>query len=151
MRIGFPGRPGSIPWAPRFLISLAALSLGACQVIGGSGAGPSPTDTGEFGTGEVYQGFLEMDGGRVSAALEMVREGRRGVRGALQATSGLLADGEGEVRGGTLSLNLSYQGDCPGRMFLEGEWDQDAKTYEGTVEASDCTGNGRGTFSFSGS
>jgi len=132
-------------------MALVPLSLGACQIIGGSGPGLSGVESREAGSGEVYQGFLEMDGGRVPAALELVREGRRDVRAALQATSGLLADGEGELRGRTLSLDLSYEGDCPGRMSLEGEWNQDERTYEGSVQASDCTGSGRGRFSFSGS
>jgi hypothetical protein len=99
----------------------------------------------------VYQGFLEMDGGKVLAALEIIREGRQNVRGALQASSGLMAEGEGRLRGTTLSLDLVYGGDCPGRMSLEGEWDQDSQTYEGVVEASDCTGKGQGAFRFSAS
>ncbi|MBT8396397.1 MAG: hypothetical protein KJN92_05500 [Gemmatimonadetes bacterium] len=97
----------------------------------------------------VYQGFLEMDGGRVEAALELIHEGRRRVRGALQGASGLMADGEGVLRGETLSLLLTYGGTCPGRMELEGVWDREARVFAGAVEASDCTGPGQGTFHFS--
>jgi len=142
-------RSGPSRWVHCFVLAFTALSLGSCQIIGGSG--PSGVESGGSGGGEVYQGFLEIDGGRVTAALELIRAGRSDVRGALQATSGLLADGEGKLRGRVLTLDLSYEGECPGRMSLEGEWDREERTYQGTVEASDCTGGGRGRFSFSGS
>jgi hypothetical protein len=128
------------------LLLTAPLLIAGCQVIGGSGS----TESGS-GQGVVYQGFIEIDGGSLPAALEIIREGRRGIRGALQATSGIMAEGEGRLRGQTLSLELVYGGNCPGRMSLEGEWDQDSRTYEGVVEASDCTGKGGGTFRFSAS
>jgi hypothetical protein len=99
--------------------------------------------------GDVYQGFLEMDGGRVQAALQLVRDGRTRVRGALQGVSDLIADGEGTLRGQNLSLLLTYGGSCPGRMELEGVWDTEAEVYRGLVEASDCTGRSSGTFRFS--
>ncbi len=47
----------------------------------------------------VYQGFIEIEGGRVTAALEIVRRGRRDVSGALQTGSGLMAEGEGRLSG----------------------------------------------------
>jgi hypothetical protein len=134
--------------------SLLVLSLlGGCQIIGGGAPGGAGEDAWGFQPpeGVVYQGFLEMDGGRVPAALELVREGGRRVRGALQAGSGIRADGEGSLRGTTLSIDLTYGGDCPGRMSLEGEWNQEEETYEGVVEASDCTGRSSGTFRFSAS
>jgi hypothetical protein len=60
-----------------------------------------------------------------------------------------VADGEGVVRGQTLSLLLTYGGTCPGRMELEGLWDTGAGVFQGTVEASDCTGGSSGIFRFS--
>ena len=134
------------PW----LLVTVLLLLAGCQMIGGSGSGTEATGA-EARHGVVYQGFLEMDGGKVPAALEILREGRRGVRGALQASSGLMAEGEGRLRGETLRLDLVYGGDCPGRMSLEGEWNQDSQTYEGVVDASDCTGSSQGAFRFSAS
>jgi len=116
-------------------------------VIGGPGGASGNPGPGS-NEGVVYQGFIEIDGGELPAALEIIRAGGRNIRGALQTSSGLLAEGEGRVRGKTLTLDLTYGGDCPGRMALEGEWDQDSRTYEGIVEASDCTGNGRGGFRF---
>jgi hypothetical protein len=97
----------------------------------------------------VYQGHLDMEGSRIQAALELRREGGRTVRGALQGGSGLLADGVGTMRGGTLTLLLTYGGDCPGEMKLEGSWDQGEKVFFGQVDASDCTGRSSGTFRFS--
>ena len=119
-------------------------------MIGGLG-GSSGTSGPGSDEGVVYQGFIEIDGGEFPAALEIIRAEGPSVRGALQTSSGLQAEGEGRIRGKTLTLDLTYGGDCPGRMALEGEWDEDTRTYEGIVEASDCTGSGRGGFRFSAS
>ncbi len=138
------------------LCALAGLFLPGCQLIGGrsgEAAGNRPSVDWETGLdpveGEIYQGHLEMEGSRVQAALQLVRVGTRRVRGAFQGASGLVADGEGVLRGESLSLRLTYGGECPGRMDLEGVWDRSSKVYEGTVEASDCTGRSSGTFRFS--
>lgn len=101
--------------------------------------------------GKVYQGFLMIDGGEVPAALQLVRDGRRGLLGALQATSGIEAEGTGRLRGEAMELELSYGGACPGRLVLEGRWDRETENLSGTVRATDCTGSAEGTFRFSGS
>ena len=129
---------------------MGVLSLTGCQMIEGLGSGPGPTGPGSP-EGVVYQGFIEIDGGDLQAALEIIRRGGRAVRGALQASSGLMAEGEGQLRGQNLKLELTYGGDCPGRMSFDGEWDQESQSYEGEVEASDCTGSGKGRFRFSAS
>ena len=153
MRTTFPPPSGPRGRVAVSLLMAAPLLLAGCQLIGGGGPSPSGPETAEAVSGQsaVYQGVLSMDGGDIPAALEIVREGGRNVRGALQATSGLQADGEGRIRGETLTLDLVYGGDCPGRMHLEGEWDEDSRIYEGVVEAQDCTGRGQGTFRFSAS
>lgn len=138
----------------RRAVGTGALVLaGGCQMIGGGPSASHPIEAPPPGTqtGTVYQGVLFMEGGEISAALELAREGRTRVMGALQTSTGLLADGEGEARGEQLRLTLRYGGECPGRMVMDGEWDRDAQTYEGDVEASDCTGQSRGTFSFAAS
>jgi hypothetical protein len=142
------GRGGNCIYEMRFrifprLVLLTVLTSG-CQLIGGSDP-PSPTPGAVRGV--VYQGSLTMDGGSISGGLEIIRSGGR-VRGALQTTSGLVADGQGQSRGRILTLELSYGGDCPGVMVLEGEWDEDAERFQGTVTAVDCTGTASGTFSF---
>ena len=136
--------------------ALTLPSLFGCQMIGGGQGNPEPNPRSETQTegpaplgGEVYQGHLDMDGGRIQAALELRREAGRTVRCAFQGISGLLAEGQGTLRGEILTLVLTYGGDCPGQMTLEGSWDQENKVYDGTVEASDCTGRSSGTFSFS--
>ena len=135
--------------------ALTLPSLFGCQMIGGGQGSPGPNPRSESQTeepaplgGEVYQGHLDMDGGRIQAALEIRREGGRTVRCAFQGMSGLLAEGQGTLRGETLTLVLTYGGDCPGQRRLEGSWDQENKVYDGTVEASDCTGPSSGTFRF---
>ena len=148
-RSGFEQRPVS-GLLSLLLVTVTVWWLAGCNLIGGSGPGPGATGA-ESSQGVVYQGFIEIDGGNLTSALEIIREGRQDVRGALQTSSGLLAEGEGRLRGRTLSLELVYGGTCPGRMILEGNWDQGARIYEGVVEASDCTGRGEGTFRFSAS
>ena len=157
--------PSLLPTLRSSLFVATALIVTGCRLIGGGSPGttsssaPSgpPAQPGavpgdpDLVRGVVYQGYIEVDQGKLPAALEIVREGRQAIRGALQTNSGLLAEGEGRLSGSTLRLELMYGGTCPGRMLLEGEWDQDALTYEGTVEASDCTGGGGGTFRFSAS
>ena len=132
------------------LLCLGSLFFSGCQIVGG-GRGPEETGPLPPGTvrGVVYQGTLSLDGGDISAALELIREGGGEIRGALETTSGLRADGLGRLRGRNLRLTLSYGGDCPGRMDLDGEWLPEMGTYGGVVEAQDCTGQGRGTFFFS--
>ena len=121
-----------------------------CQIIGGR---PETRNSGTDGPGSrdgvLYQGVMMMDGGDISAALELVREGRRGLLGAMQTTTGIEAEGEGAVRGKGFHLELSYGGACPGRMVLDGEWDPDTSSISGTISASDCTGSANGTFRFS--
>lgn len=133
------------------LAAALILLLGGCRLIGG-GSSPSPgLKTPEPGgvQGVIYQGSMVLEGGEITGALEIIREGRRGIRGALQTSTGLVADGDGDLRGQTLSLELLYGGDCPGRMALEGNWDERNGRYEGAIQASDCTGKASGTFRFS--
>jgi len=131
-------------------ISALLIPFSACQFIGGSSPGPgeaAPSE-GSPGRGAIYQGVLILDGGEMTAALELVPGGGRSVRAGPQTSSGLVADGEGRVSGGRLRLELFYGGDCPGHMVLEGTWDREAPRYEGRLDAEDCTGGSTGTFRF---
>lgn len=138
-----PGRLGTALW----LVASTLLTAG-CQLIGRPDPPPPPPTPGGVQSA-VYQGSLNLDDGDLPAALEIIRN-RGGVQGALQTTSGLTADGQGSLTRNTLTLELSYGGDCPGTMSLVGEWDEDRRTYRGTVTAVDCTGNASGTFRFAG-
>lgn len=134
-------RSGAALW-----LAASTLVASGCQLV--RGADPPPPTPGSV-QGVVYQGSVTLDGGTLPAGLEIIRSGGR-VRGALQTSSGLTADGQGRQRGNTLSLDLTYGGACPGTMSLEGEWDTDSRTYQGTVSAVDCTGKAHGTFKFFG-
>jgi hypothetical protein len=129
-----------------------ALAVGlstGCQLIGGSSRSDDTRGEPRLGFGgTVYHGELELDGGEVPAALEIAHQGGREVLVALQTTSGLEADGTGEVRRGTLTVTLQYGGDCPGRITLEGPWDEEGGVFSGTASAVDCTGRAEGTFWF---
>jgi hypothetical protein len=120
-----------------------------CQLIGRSSTTEPRGEEPELGIGgTVYHGELELDGGTIAAALEIARQGRRDVRVALQTSSGVEADGRGVIRGGTLTVILEYGGDCPGRITLEGPWDEEAGVFSGLASAVDCTGRAEGTFRF---
>lgn len=158
MKLGSPV-PGSDPGlrrgptrAPGPTWALALLVVWGCQLVGNPGppepeAGRGPEEGRVQGV--VYQGVLTLDGGEISAGLELIRTGGGRVRGALQTQDGLRADGSGRLRGRTLRLRLLYGGDCPGEIVLEGPWDQASGAYTGTAEAQDCTGSASGTFRFS--
>jgi hypothetical protein len=130
--------------------SALLIPLNACQLLGGSSPGVGEADPleGLSRGGVVYHGGLFIDGGELTAALELVPEGGRSVRAGLETSSGLVADGEGRVRGRNLRLELAYGGDCPGQMVLDGTWDRDNLRYEGRLDAEDCTGESTGTFRF---
>ena len=129
------------------------LLAGGCQLVGRASAPsepsgislPGPSDPGIAG---VFQGALYMDGGEITAALELIPDGRRDLRGIFQAVSGLEAEGTGHLDGREFSIELVYGGSCPGRMLLTGEWDPDTDSLSGVVRASYCTGPGEGTFRF---
>jgi hypothetical protein len=140
-----PRGRGTVGSLSLLITGLAVLPISGCQVLGG----PGPFRSAGEGGSPVYQGVLSLEGSELPAALEISRTGRRTVEAALQATSGLLADGEGQVRGSKLTLDLAYGGECPGWMKLEGPWNENAGTFEGVVTAQDCTGGSEGTFEFS--
>ena len=134
--------------------AILLLVVAGCQAVGRTPA-PSESTPGtsaraaESGPSGVFHGALNMDGGEISAALQLIREGRRGLRGLLQAVSGLEAEGEGRLDGREFQMELVYGGECPGKMALTGEWDPETDSISGVVRATDCTGAGEGTFRFS--
>lgn len=135
------------------LVGALAL-LHGCQMVGGSRTsqdsdqGSPRRPASDFPAG-VYQGALDMEGGEIPAALELIPRGRRDLRGILQAVSGLVAEGTGRRAGKSFHLELVYGGECPGRMTLDGEWSPESDSVLGVVRAIDCTGAAEGTFRFS--
>jgi hypothetical protein len=91
---------------------------------------------------------MEIEGGRVNGILTVTPLGGNELEGTFDSAPDLLATGEGRVRGQEFSLNLSYEGACPGRMELLGIWEPASGEISGSVRASDCTGVAQGTFLF---
>ncbi len=129
-----------------------AFTIGACQMVGeGRTTIPTPVEAGPAPPGPegTYGGHLNIDGGEVPASLTLIREGSGKLLGFLELPSELEAQGEGEVSGRSFRLELSYGGECPGRMVLVGRWEPGAEILTGVVRASDCTGKAEGSFRLS--
>ena len=150
-------------WArARFVLTLsAAILLAGCQLVGVAResteppppreAPPEPAPEPEIAVplpeGE-FRGELLVEGDRMPAHLALRRQTGSTFHGILEGPVEFRAEGPGTATGPELRLELSYGGDCPGTMTLEGSWDPDAGVLSGIVRASDCTGRGQGTFRF---
>ncbi len=141
------------PPAPGFLfLLLGSAVLSGCTLIGSGGGG----DPGREGEAEVvaglpqgdFNGFLELEGGRVDGVLTLTPTGGSRLEGFFEAPPDLVAIGRGSLAGYELRLELSYEGPCPGTMDLRGRWEEAAGSLSGSIRARDCTGEARGTFLF---
>jgi hypothetical protein len=148
--VGFPRntlRPGAL------LGSLAlVLTLQGCTLVG-SGGGPASTGPTSDVEGPIpqgaFRGFMEIEGGRIDGVLTLTPSGGGNLEGFFEAPPDLVAIGRGAYEEGDLRLELSYEGGCPGKMSLNGRWQEGPGTLTGTVRADDCTGRAEGTFLFS--
>ncbi len=137
---------------------------GGCQLVGGTASArapepppaspaPPPPETEEatvpLPQGE-FRGEILVEGEALQAHLILQPEGDDELQAILEGPVDFRARGQGEVHGNKVHLRLSYGGDCPGTMILEGSWDPEARSYTGIIRASDCTGEGQGTFRFQG-
>jgi hypothetical protein len=95
-----------------------------------------------------FGGFLEIEGGRVEGTLTLTPSGPLSFDGLFESSPDLTARGPGRLRDRWVRLELSYSGSCPGRMLLDGRWEEAEGNLTGSVEASDCTGIAKGTFLF---
>lgn len=139
-------------WGSLFLaLSLLALGTGGCRLIGAGGPGPEPDPARETSVPMprgLFQGFIEVEGGRVDGGLTLTpRDGSR-LEGFFEAPPDLMATGSGRMDGDEITLQLRYEGACPGRMTLEGSWEAGVDRLSGVVRARDCTGQAQGTFLF---
>lgn len=129
------------------------LVIGGCQRLGGPGPGTGNQSLGG-GSGSVpvgvYQGVVEMEGGEIPSALQVLPVSGREVKGILQLPGGIVAEGTGTLVGNELRLEMAYGGQCPGRIVLVGNWTVQTDTLSGVIEASDCTGKAEGVFRFTG-
>jgi hypothetical protein len=138
----------------RFMGIVAAVSALAwgCQLVGGKGStgeGVSGADAPLMRVPQGdFEGFLEIEGGRVNGILTLATSGGDGFRGSFRSPPDLVASGRGRMRGREFRLELSYEGACPGRMTLVGRLEAASGDLTGSVKASDCTGVADGTFLF---
>jgi len=124
------------------------LGLGGCQLVGSSGGSQAPSaPSGPLPQGK-FQGFLEIEGGRINGDLTLTPRGGQDLEGFFEAGPDLVAAGQGSVSGSEFHLDLSYEGACPGKMTLVGRWEVGPGTLSGVVRADDCTGRAEGTFLF---
>lgn len=130
---------------------LLALATGGCKLIGTGGSGLDPDATPEASVPMpqgLFNGFIEIEGGRVDGGLTLTPRGGSRLEGLFEAPSDLVARGSGRLDGEEIRLELSYEGTCPGRMTLTGLWAAGAERLSGVVKARDCTGQAEGTFLF---
>jgi len=127
------------------------LASGGCQLIGRGSPGPEAPRASEVSVpmpSGLFQGFMEMEGGRVEGSLTLTPRSGRELEGVFESPPSLVATGRGTVRGSDLSLELAYGGECPGRLRLRGSWEAVSGTISGRATARDCTGEAEGTFLF---
>lgn len=116
--------------------------LAGCSAIR-FGAPPAPDMQG------TWTGGLEIQGQRIDGSLAIEQDGSRLAAVFTSPEAGLVAEGRGEVApGGEAWIDLAYDLECPGTARIEGRLEDERSLFSGAVEARDCTGVARGTFTF---
>jgi hypothetical protein len=134
------------------VMSALVLFASGCTLVRGgtTPSGPDGAPAAEVAGAEnaetmrSYGGSVTFDGNRISLVLELV-----GVDSDFSArlsipSLDLDAGGAGKVEGEQLSVDLSYAGTCPGRLRLNGRLWEGMRRIEGSLRASDCTGEEEG-------
>lgn len=128
----------------------ATLLLGACSSVGGGGtseaARPSVVYPDIRGA---WMGALQIEGQGLNTMLDVMQmDGDLRVSVEIPMLE-LTTLGMGRVLpDGTLRLSFGYELECPGDAEFIGSVTEDASVLEGTLVASDCTGDLRGNFRF---
>lgn len=136
-----------MPLRRRFAALVLLVTLAGCSRVGGGASadvGPSfPQVAG------VWSGSINVDGDALPSTVTIEQEGPDlGVTVRIPDLE-LVSPGEGTVLpDGTVRMGFEYELECPGRGELIGELSSDGTTLGGTLVATDCTGDLRGTFSF---
>lgn len=148
------GQPPA-PFGPALLLHLAwvaLLAIQGCQLVGSAGPDSAFENAEASSTATVpegrFTGFLEIEGGRMEGVLILTPTGGLAFDVLFESPPDLVASGAGRLREQWVRLELSYEGSCPGRMRLDGRWEEANGTLSGSVDASDCTGEAEGTFLF---
>ncbi len=127
-----------------------AAALGGCSSVGGGAAGtPEPSVSYPELRG-AWMGALQIEGQGYNGMLEVMQMGPDLRMRVEIPTIGLTTNGMGTVLpDGTLRVSFRYELECPGDAEFVGEVSADDTVMQGTLLASDCTGDLRGTFRFS--
>ncbi len=136
---------------------VAAVLVAACSTVGGGPAGagngaatPNPDPGPSYPEiGGAWMGSLQIEGQAFNSLLEITQMG-----GDLRLTVEIPAlelttVGSGTVLpDGTLRVSFPYELECPGNAEYVGRVSAGATVLSGTLLASDCTGDLRGTFRY---
>ena len=128
------------------LVAGGALLASGCSAIRLGGPPPAPPAQ----LAGRWSGFLEVEGQQILGTLIVTQKGRD--LGVTFTSNGLIesASGNGKVGGdGAVRMELEYTTQCAGQIVLAGGTVAANARLEGTVSATDCTGNARGGFTFS--
>jgi len=142
-----------VPSRVLMVLSLLLLILwpSGCRLIGlgetDPGLPPNPRTSLPMPQG-TFQGFIEVDGGRVEGQLSLTPGDGAELQASFAGPPDLLATGPGGMYDDEINLNLRYEGDCSGSMTLMGTWEPGPGRLTGVVQARDCTGQAEGTFLF---
>jgi hypothetical protein len=134
----------------RQIVLLLAIVLAAssCSVVGHGpeAVGPSERPTvdrpppGELPVERDYGGSVTFSGNRISLVLHLSGVGDEYSAELQIPDLDLEASGTATIQGDYLSVDLSYAGECPGRLSLTGRLRERERRIEGRLTASDCTG-----------
>jgi hypothetical protein len=128
-----------------------AVGLTACSSVGGSqGAQAASPAVSYPQVGGTWLGALQIEGQGYNTLFDIVQtEGDLRVEMEIPMIE-LATRGRGRVLpDGTLRLTFRYELECPGDAQFVGQVTEGDTVIEGTLHASDCTGDLRGTFRFS--
>lgn len=132
------------------MVAAVIFASGCTMVRGAPTASPDGTATVEpFEQANpealrAYGGSVTFDGNRISLVLELVGADTEYSARLSIPSLDLDAGGEGRVDGERLVVELSYAGTCPGQLRLNGRFQDGMRRIEGSLTASDCTGEEEG-------
>ncbi|HKK53854.1 MAG TPA: hypothetical protein VKA74_19825 [Myxococcota bacterium] len=135
----------------RTLIPFALLaSMTACSVVGGGGASTEDVGPSYPQIAGPWMGALQIEGDGFNSMLEVEQIGPV-LRLVIEIPAlDLVTRGMGNILpDGTLRASFMYELECPGEAQFIGEASADGEmVLSGTLLASDCTGDLRGTFRY---
>ncbi|GMR14004.1 MAG: hypothetical protein BMS9Abin29_2232 [Gemmatimonadota bacterium] len=129
------------------LLALGAIVLGGCA--GAGTQAPVGVQPQALQLPYVYRGSLEIEGNRVSSTLRIQQTGAALTSRLTSVDLGMDAAGIGSVNGSEVDFMMAYGAACRGTARLVGRIAETTFDYTGRINASDCTGEAEGSFTFS--